>query len=152
MSINRNKKIEVMINVSAEYQWHFYGKECEDSLYKVSIKKINSNFFANAIELHGAYELFFIDLISVAETEERKIGIIEFLQDSVDNNYTLSDSLSKQRFEIKKDHIYTTIDNKYVDFINTGEFIIDNYKVNTSFSYMFLTDLKTNEQYMYYGD
>ncbi len=150
--INRNKNREVIISVSAEYKWNFYCENCKDYTYKVSMKKINPKYFSNAIEFHGAYELFFKDLVDVAEKEDRKVGIIEFLQDSVDNNYMLSDSLSQQRFKVKKDHIYTTIDNNYVDLTHTGEFIIDNYKVNTSWSYMFFTDLKTNKQFMYYGD
>ena len=154
--INRNKKENKMICVSKQQRWGFtWGftcDECENNYYQVSVKKINIKIFGDAIHLLIAYELFFEDLIQFAQNEYKKVDILDFLQDSVENNHMLNDRLTRQHFTVSNDHIYTSINNNKVDYIHTGEFTIDNYKVNTSWSNMFFTNLTTNEQFMYYGD
>lgn len=148
--IKRNENKEKMLSTSSEYIWSF---DCDgDNQYKVFVKKINPQIFIVPGQLNVAYELFFRDLIDEAKIKGHKIDILEFLRDSVKNNYTLRDSLTKQKFKVIDNCIITKIDNEGKGLINTGEFIIENYKINTCYSYMFLTDLNTNEQYMYYGD
>ena len=148
--IKRNNEEEVMVSVSKKYTWAF---ACEgDNKYKVLIKKLNPKYFGRAIDLHTAYELFFEDLADASYKKYRKLGILEFLQDSVSKDNGLDDSLTKQKFQVVDDCICTVINNETRPFINTGEFIIENYKVNTCFSYMFFENLNTNEQFMYYGD
>jgi hypothetical protein len=147
-----NKRLDVMRIVSKSFKLNFKCDNCKDNTYNVFIQKIHPKYFLYATELYIAYELFFRDLADFAMIKNRKVDIINFLQDSVENNYTLSDSLTKQNFTVKDDHIYTYINNYEMDLINFGEFIIDNFKVHTSLSYMFFTNLRTNEQYVYYGD
>lgn len=146
------QKQEVMLTVSEKYILSFRCDTCENNTYDVFIQKINAKYFSRAAELYIAYELFFRDLADFSMIKNQKIGIINFLQNSVDNDPTLYDSLTKQNFVVKNNHIYTCINNQKMDLINSGEFIIDNFKVNTCWSYMFFTDLGTDEQYVYYGD
>jgi len=146
----RHEKQEKMISVSKEHNWSF---ACEgDNTYKILIKKINPKYFSRVVDFQIAYEIFFEDLVDTAYRKYRKVEILEFLQNSVKNNNGLNDSLRKLKFNIVDNCIFTVINNEMKPIINTGEFIIENYQVNTYFSYMFLTNLLTNEQYMYYGD
>lgn len=150
--IKRNNKQNVMYSVSQKYNNKFSYSDIEDAHYKVTITKINLNYFTKASDLYDAYELFFEDLIDISERENKKFDVIEFLQDSVDSNYMLSDTLTKQNFQVEDEHIYTIVNDNNMDLINFGEFTIENYKVNTCGSHMFFTDLHTHEQFMYYGD
>ncbi len=146
MGVNRE---QIMSNASKKY---YLKLNFDNKTYHVKMKSFNSGVFANDLELYVAYELFFQDLVDFANEKKEKVRVIEFLKDSVKNNHMLNDSLMKNKFNVQDNHIYTVVNNEELDLVNTGEFTIDNYKVNTCGSHMFFTDLTTNEQFMYYGD
>ena len=153
-SINRKikRRTENQKPMIASNKKHTVKSEFSDVKYQVSISFYNENIFRSDNDFFKAYELFFYDLIDMSEFKGYKLDCIDFLENSVENDGMLNDELFRQKYTIKDDHIYTVINNEKVDLINTGEFIIDNYQVNTCWSYMFFTNLLTNEQYMYYGD
>ena len=120
--------------------------------YRIEVSTFNGDYFRDARSLLDTYGMVFNDFKAYANNKEEKVRLMEFLEDSVENNYYLNDYITKIDFRIKKNHIYFERNGEKEDWINMGEFYIDNYKVNCCSSYMFLTDLKTNEQFMYYGD
>lgn len=138
-----------MFKISKEYKWFFYCEDCSEDFYKVKITKINPKYFRFAISLHSEYESFFEDLTNYSSLNGIKLDIVEFLKQSVIDENMINECLIEEEFKVVDDHIFSKIENRRVDFINTGEFIIENYKVNTSFSYMFFTNLSTNVQFVY---
>ncbi len=120
--------------------------------YRIEVSTFNGDYFRDGRSLLNTYGIVFNDFKAFANSKEEKVRLMEFLEDSVENNYYLNDYITKINFTVKKDHINFKRNGQKEDWINMGEFYIDNYKVNCCSSYMFLTDLKTDEQYMYYGD
>jgi len=92
--------------------------------------------------------LFFQDYKEYCERKSSVSGVFEFMEDSVANNYMLSDSLEEATFSVNGDHIYFNGNN----LINMGQFYIDNHQVNLCGSYMFFEDLSSSSTYVYYGD
>jgi len=123
---------------------------CEN--YRIEISTFNNDYFRDGNSFINAYGIVLNDFKSFANNKEEKIRFIEFLEDSVANNTYLHDYISKINFTINKEHIYFERDGEKEDWINMGEFYMDNYHVNCCGSYMFLTDLISNDQFMYYGD
>ena len=141
---NNKSKSSHMIEVT-----ELYKLETEiDIPIIIEVGSYNKEYFIGSKELINGYGLFFQDFkVFLNHTGEKK-RVIDFLQDSVENNYMLSDYLKDMEFSIKDDHIYFEEN----DFINMGEFYMDNYKVNLCGSYMFFEDLLSGKKFMYYGD
>lgn len=144
--INRTKKLKSSNMVSI---FERYGLAVGSDTPKIiEVSSYNKEYFENGQELVNGYELFFNDYMGFLDQTNKNMRVIEFLEDSVENNYMLEDYLEEVNFNIVDDHIYF----KDNDFINMGEFYIDNYKVSVSGSYMFFEDLRSSKKYMYYGD
>jgi hypothetical protein len=118
----------------------------------VEVVKYNPKFYKNGNEFINSYGLLLTDYKSFLEKIGKQIRFIEFLNDSVDNNPYLSDTIQNLDFEVRNDHILFKYNNENMDYINMGEFFIDNYRVNVCHSYTFIEDLLSNNKYMYYGD
>jgi len=112
----------------------------------------NKHFFQSSEDLFDGYGLFFNDYVEFCEKNQEIVRVIVFLEDSVKNNHYLCDSLTELDFTIKDNHIFFKNNGQKNDYINIGEFYIDNYKVNVCHSYMFFEDILTNKKFMYYGD
>ena len=118
----------------------------------IEVDCYNQQFFNSPDELVNAYGLFFQDLVAFNNLKGKKLRVIEFLKDSVENNDMLMDSLTELDFKVKGSHILFKYNGEKQDFINMGEFYIDNYKVAVCHSYMFFEDILSEKKYMYYGD
>lgn len=117
----------------------------------IKVVNYNSKYYEDAEHISEAYGLVFSDYFTMAGTSQ--VPFIEFLQDSVEKNYMLSDSLRECDFTIIDEHIYfQDIDDEKIDFINMGQFIFCNCKINACHSYLFVEDLATGIKYLYYGD
>ncbi len=134
------------------YRMSFLTLNFTSENYQIDIIAFNNNYFRDCNSFINTYGMLLNDFKEFVNHKEKKVRLMEFLEDSVENNYYLNDYITKIDFTIKKDHINFKRNGRKEDWINMGEFYIDNYKVNCCSSYMFLTDLKTDEQYMYYGD
>lgn len=120
--------------------------------YQVIIETINYNprFFNDSEELINAYMLIIADYFSFLEFEKTNKGLIDFFKDSVVNS-SLSDYIVEDyNFHIE-DNVIKLISDK-TDYINMGEFRINNFIIYVSNSYLFIIDTETNKKYMYYGD
>lgn len=124
-----------------------------DSPLVIEVHKYNGKYFSDSESLVNGYGLFFQDFQEFYNKDKGNVRVIDFLNDSVENNYMLCDSIQEKKFEIFDDHIYFYDEDKErLDYINMGEFYIDNYKVNVCSSYMFFEDLISGKSYIYYGD
>ena len=119
--------------------------------YRIAVSTFNSQFFKDGVSLVNTYGIVLNDFKEFVNEQEKKVRFMDFLKHSVENSQ-IHDYLTKIDFTIKNEHIYFERDGEKEDWINMGEFFMDNYQINCCGSYMFLTDLKTNEQFMYYGD
>lgn len=120
--------------------------------YQVFIETINYNpkVFDNSEELFYAYSLVITDYFDFLEVEKTNKSLIDFLKDSVENS-PLSDYLVEDyNFQIK-DNVIKLISDK-TNFINQGQFRINNFMIYVSNSYLFILDTEINKKYMYYGD
>ena len=108
--------------------------------YRIEVSTFNSQFFQDGISLVNTYGLVLNDFKEFANGKEKKIRFIDFLRDSVENSW-LNDYLTKIDFKIKNEHIYFERDGEKEDWINMGEFYMDNYRINSCGSYLFLTDM-----------
>ena len=122
-----------------------------DVEYKMGVCSFNRLYFNDGRSLLNSYSLFINDFIKFANNQKRIVRIIEFLEDSIKNSF-LSDSITYFDFTIKDDHILFERNGVQEDWINMGEIISDDYQINFCGSYMFFTDLLSDEQFMYYGD
>ena len=112
----------------------------------------NEKYFSCTDDLVDGYGLFFNDYIEFCNKNKKVFRVIEFLKDSVKNNQYLCDSLSECSFSVEGSHIVFKSNRQKMDYINMGEFYIDNYKVSVCSSYMFFEDILTDKKYIYYGD
>lgn len=120
--------------------------------YQVIIETINYNprFFNDSEELINAYMLILADYFNFLEFEKTNKSLIDFFKDSVVNS-SLSDYIVEDyNFHIE-DNVIKLISDK-TDYINMGEFRINNFIIYVSNSYLFIIDTETNKKYMYYGD
>ena len=133
------------------FEMYFLELDFTIENYRIEVSTFNGDYFRDGRSLLNTYGIVFSDFKAFVNNKEKKVRLMEFLEDSVENS-CLHDSIAKINFTVKKDHIFFERNGQKENWINMGEFYIDNYKVNCCSSYMFLTDLKTDEQFMYYGD
>jgi hypothetical protein len=123
----------------------------------IEVTKINENYFNNGKDMLMYSSLLFEDFKQHCLYNDKLIGIIEFLKDSVDNNHDLCDYLEKCRFNVLK-NIVNIKESKGLPKSNKyeilGEFYFDNYKFILTYSYYYFIQsvCNENEQYFYYGD
>ncbi|MCF6340114.1 MAG: hypothetical protein L3J10_05090 [Sulfurimonas sp.] len=119
--------------------------------FSIDVLNYNKNYFESSKQLLEAYTLVFADYFE--KSIINAISFIDFLKDSVENNYMLCDIIRECDFSIKDEHIlFQDTDSTDMDLINMGQFIFRNCKINVCGSYMFIEDLTTNIKYFYYGD
>ena len=119
--------------------------------YRIEVSTFNSQFFKDGVSLVNTYGIVLNDFKEFVNEQEKKVRFMDFLKHSVENSQ-IHDYLTKIDFTIKNEHIYFERDGEKEDWINMGEFFMDNYRINSCGSYLFLTDIISNEQFMYYGD
>lgn len=119
--------------------------------YTIEISIYNSDYFKDGKSLINAYGIVLNDFMSFANEKKEKVRFIDFLEHSVENSI-LADSITDIDFTIKNDHILFNLNGEESDLINMGEFYIDNYQINCCGSYMFISDILSDRQFMYYGD
>lgn len=149
-----------------------YG-EATDSLKSVSVAhymdmgkfgektleatKFNKYYFNSSMDLISFTSIVFEDYVHHCLNNNKSIGIIEFLEDSVKNNHSLNDYLEKCKFDIIGNIVNIKKSkglpkgNKYEIL---GEVHFDNYSFTVTYGgYYFIENLTDkNEQYFYYGD
>ena len=133
------------------YEMYFLVLDFTCENYRIEVSTFNSDYFRDGRSLVNTYGIVLNDFKEFVNDKEEKIRFMEFLKHSVENSW-LNDYITKIDFTIKNEHIYFERNGEKEDWINMGEFYMDNYKVNSCGSYIFLTDLISNEQFMYYGD
>ncbi len=138
----QNNKSSVMIPSDDIYS--FRG-------YPIVVYNYNSEYFDSSKSLLRAYELVFADYCEKAEMD-RNLSLVEFLKDSMENNYNLCDYIRECDFSINDSRIVFSDNGDDTDFINMGQFTFRNCKINVFSSYLFVEDLSTDIKYLYYGD
>ena len=133
------------------YEMYFLILDFTSENYRIEVSTFNSDYVRNGRSLIHIYAIVLEDFKEFVNDKKEKIRFKEFLKHSVENSW-LNDSISKIGFTIKNQHIYFERNGEKEDWINMGEFYMDNYRINSCGSYLFLTDLISNEQFMYYGD
>jgi len=118
--------------------------------YRIEVSSYNQKYFSNSTDMINSYAILFNDLKEFCSMNG-KVRIIDFLEDSVANNYYLCDSITKLSYKISDDSIIFQDGSENI-YINMGEFYIDNYQVNICGSNLFFTDLISTSSFMYYGD
>ena len=119
--------------------------------YSIEVNTINSNYYKDGSSLLNTYGIVLTDFQKFTNKKKEKVRFMNFIEHSIKNSW-LSDSITEIDFSIKNDHILFTLNGNKMDYINMGEFYIDNYQINCCGSYMFIRDIRTDKQYMYYGD
>ncbi len=104
----------------------------------------NSSNFSNSLKCITEFE-------KEQEYMNQYIRQFNSIKDSIKNS-RLSNSLTEIDFSIKNDSILFTVNGNKIKYINMVEFYIDNYQINCCGSYMFIRDIRTEKQYMYYGN
>lgn len=117
----------------------------------VEVGSYNIKYFSSSSEFINSYGLVILDYTEYCNKYGKRMKIMNFIKDSVENSM-LNDSLYDVKFNIKKDHILFNLNGEKGDYINMGEFYIDNHKFNVCNSYLFIEDLISGTQYLYYGD
>lgn len=142
-SVKRKKKKPSVMKQSDDI--YFFGG------YPIVVYSYNYDYFESSKSLIEGYGLVFADYCEKAEMD-RNISLVEFLKDSIDNNYMLCDYIRECDFTIKDSHIVFSDNGDDTDFINMGQFTFRNCKINVFSSYLFVEDLSTDIKYLYYGD
>ncbi len=117
----------------------------------IEVTSYNTNYFSSSYELINNYGLVILNYAQFCNNHKKEMRIMDFIKDSV-NNSILNDSLSDVKFTIEYDYISFNLNGEKGQFINMGEFYIDNHKFNACSSYLFIEDLITGTQYFYYAD
>jgi len=138
----KNKKPSVMKHSDDIY--FFRG-------YPIVVYSYNYDYFESSKSLIDGYGLVFADYCEKAAVD-RDLSLVEFLKDSMENNYMLCDFIRECDFSINDNQIFFNDDGDDIDFINMGQFTFRNCKINVYSSYMFVEDLETKIKYLYYGD
>lgn len=133
------------------FEMYFLPLDFTVENYRIEVSTFNSQFFKDGVSLVNTYGIVLNDFKEFANEQEKKIRFMDFLRHSVENSQ-IHDYLTKIDFTIRNEHIYFERDGEKEDWINMGEFYMDNYRINSCGSYLFLTDIISNEQFMYYGD
>ena len=118
----------------------------------IEITKHNTRYFNRGKELFFIYRLIFTNYIAFCDENKKIMTFIDFLKDSVKNNIMLSDTIKEIDFNIEEEHILFLHNDEEVDYINMGEFKIDNCICNVCNSYLFIEDTLNKKKYMYYAD
>lgn len=143
-----NNKRNSIQTINEIYEMSFsFNKKCV-----VKVTSYNNKYFSSGNEFIDGYGLVVIDYIDFCDKNNKIMDFMDFINDSVKNNYMLNDMLFNGNFKIFKDSIYFQIDNEKHHFINQGEFYISDYKCNVCNSYIFIENILTGIQYIYYGD
>ncbi|MCT7524061.1 hypothetical protein N5T77_03315 [Aliarcobacter cryaerophilus] len=142
------KKTSSMEKINEIYEMSFsFNKKCV-----VNVTSYNTNYFPSGNDFIDGYGLVVIDYIEFCNNQNKIIDFMDFIKDSVENNCMLNDMLFNEKFKISNDSIYFQIDNEKYHYVNQGEFHLNNYKCNVCNSYIFIENLTTGIQYIYYGD
>lgn len=118
----------------------------------VEVGSYNTKYFSSSSEFINSYGLVIIDYSNFCNKNKKEMKIIDFIKDSVENNSMLNDSLNNVNFNVIEDHILFELNEENQDFINMGEFYINNHRFNVCSSYLFIEDIIYGTQYLYYGD
>lgn len=149
---NSGAKVANTNSLSKTYQEYVLDLSFSVENIVIEVFEFNSNYYQNGNDFINSYGLLISDYKEFLEKIGKKVRFIDFLKDSVENNPYLSDTIQELDFEVEKDHILFNYNGEKLDYINMGEFYIDNFKVNVCHSYTFIEDLLSDTKYMYYGD
>ncbi|GIT98524.1 hypothetical protein [Sulfurovum sp. TSL1] len=133
------------------FEQYFLVLDFSNENYIIELSTFNSNFFSDGYTLINNYALVLNDFKDYANSKQKRVRFIEFIKYSIKHSQ-ISDRIEYFNFKVKDDHILFKQDGEKQDWINMGEFYIDNYKINVCSSYLFFTDLLSEEQFMYYAD
>lgn len=123
----------------------------------IEVTKFNKNYFTNGKNVIMFTSQLFEDYKQHCLCNDKIVGIIEFLEDSVENNHFLYDYLEKCKFDVIKNRVIIK-ESKNLQIGNIyeilGEFYFDNHCFTLTYGgYFFIENLTDkNEQYFYYGD
>ena len=123
----------------------------------IEVTKFNKNYFTNGKNVIMFTSQLFEDYKQHCLCNDKIVGIIEFLEDSVENNHFLYDYLEKCKFDVIENRVIIK-ESKNLQIANIyeilGEFYFDNYSFTLTYGgYYFIENLSDkNEQYFYYGD
>ncbi len=123
----------------------------------IEVTKFNENYFTNGKNVIMFTSQLFENYKQHCLSNNKIVGIIEFLEDSVKNNDFLFDYLEKCKFDtienrvIIKESTNLSNDNSY-EILGVVNF--DNHSFTVTYGgYYFIENLSDkNEQYFYYGD
>ena len=115
----------------------------------VEVVKYNEEYFTTAKDLVVLHSLLLQNF-----SNSKFDDLIEFLKDSVENNYYLNDLLEELKFKVDKDNDIIFLDEDKIEmrYESMGEYYVNNYRVVVSGSYSFIESITTKEQYLYYGE
>ena len=103
----------------------------------------NDAYFNSGKEMVGCYAMVMMNFV-----ESGKDTFVEYLKDSVKNNYMLNDMLNE--VEWKFDGVEVVIPSEEISYLMMGHFHFANVEIVVSGSYMFIKDGET--KYLYYTD
>lgn len=115
----------------------------------VEVIKYNEEYFNTAKDLVVVHSLLLQNF-----SNSKFDDLIEFLKDSVENNYYLNDLIEEIKFKVDKynDIVFLDEDKIEMRYESMGEYYVNDYRVVVSGSYSFIESITTKEQYLYYGD
>ncbi len=116
--------------------------------FTIEVTNYDKSFFESGYQLLNGYYLILEAYFDFCEDRGNLIGLPEFLQHSVDSNNMINDILKEVTFTVEDEVIY--FDDTTIRSI--GEFYISDCRVNVDGMYLFIKDMHTKKQYIYYGD
>jgi len=119
--------------------------------YTINFTQVNKYYFENAAEVKKTYNPVFKELKKYVEQKKSKVDITEFFESFAHTSH-LENVFSKTPFSVVNGVIHFLYDDTPRKFIHICEFYIGVFRFNCSGSYMFLENMLTQEQYMYYAD
>jgi len=113
----------------------------------VQVINYSDEYFDDGKGLLGVSSIILTNFV-----ESEKSDFIEYLQDSVDNDYHLNDMLVKREFIVEGEALNFKDDGKDFSYKNMGEYHLNNYKVYVSGGWIFVASINDDRTCMYYAD
>jgi len=113
----------------------------------VEVLSFNTDFFNTEKEVVITHSLMLSNFV-----ESDFNDFLDFLKDSVENNFYLNDYLKEISFKVKNDVIEFLENGEEYKYQNMGEYTINGYRIFVSGGYSFIEDLIEEKKYLYYGD